>query len=230
MMKTLLILLAAAMILPAAGCSGRRTVEYSTLSEVSAESISQEAAAEEAEEPDEQAAAEGVSEESAPTADQQEEFLYVDISGAVENPGVYQLPAGSRMFHAVAAAGGFQAAAETRCINQADLLSDGEKIYIYSIQEAEQLGGWMQLSGTSGTSQQNTSAVGGAAADTDGKVNLNLADRNQLMTLTGVGEARADAIIAYRENNGGFSSIEDIMKVSGIKEKLFEQIRDNITV
>ncbi len=233
------------------GCGRRGAVEYSALAQAGSESS--ETAGTESGEENEGETGEGASSEEAASGESdrisqtdektgeasassgEEEAsgtIYVDISGAVHAPGVYELVTGSRMFQAVEAAGGFTEQAEKRCINQADLLSDGEKIYVYSKEEAEELGGWMQLSGA-GAVQQSAGASGqsgASASESDGKVNLNTADKSQLMTLSGVGEARAEAIIAYRETNGAFSSIEDIMNVAGIKEKVFEQIKDQITV
>lgn len=213
------------------GCTGRGAVEYRAGSEAfSAGSLEDKTTEAGNQTPD----LEQNSEEADPVPEEavekeQPRTLYVDISGAVNCPGVYELAEGDRVFHAVAAAGGFTDQAEVRCVNQADLLTDGQKIYIYSLEETEQLGGWMQLTG-SGVLQPAAEKSGNTSSPDSGKVNLNLADKSQLMTLAGVGEARADAIISYRETNGAFSSIEDIMKVSGIKEKLFEQIQDSITV
>ncbi len=224
-MKAKIITVFLAAFLAMTGCSGRGAVEYTAYSESRSDSTGEETEQASAEAEDDSSLEKQTAEEP-----EQEEVLYIDISGAVNNPGVYELPAGSRMFQAVAAAGGFSDFAETRSINQADLLSDGEKIYVYSMEEAEELGGWMQLTGIAGGTGQNLSSEGGASADSSGKVNLNLADKSELMTLSGVGEARAEAIISYRETHGAFASIEDIMNVSGIKEKLFEQIQDQITV
>ncbi len=207
------------------GCTGRSSVEYRAFSQsVSAESEA------ETEQKETETAEEAEAQGEEPAEEIRPVSLYVDVAGAVQKPGVYELAEGSRVFQAVEAAGGFSGNAELRCINQADLLRDGEKIYVYSREEAEQLGGWMQLSGGGQAGQQSGALQSEGSAGGDGRVNINQADKNQLMTLTGVGEARADAIIAYRETNGTFSSVEDIMKVSGIKEKLFEQIKDRITV
>lgn len=210
-------------------CSGRRSVEYQAVNEIVSESSLLETEGEEETAADE--TADQVSEAEAGLQQMEEVSLFVDISGEVLHPGVYELPVGNRIFHAVSAAGGFTDQAEIRCINQADLLYDGEKIYVYSIAEAERLGGWMQLNGIESPSQSaNLTQRADETSGGSGKVNINQADKTELMSLTGVGEARADAIISYRETNGAFSTIEDIMNVSGIKEKLFEQIKDKITV
>lgn len=227
-MKRNIICLLVLFLLSLSACSRRGGVEYQAF----AESLSE----------NKEETGQDAEEEPASVSDNEEEpeeesqevreiSLFVDISGEVARPGVYELPVGNRVFHAIVAAGGFTDRAETRCVNQADQLFDGEKSYIYSREEAEQLGGWMQLTGSGGTVLHNSSPqTGSDAGSSDGKVNLNLADKSLLMTLPGVGEARAEAIIAYRESNGAFSTIEDIMNITGIKEKLFEQIRDKITV
>ena len=225
-MKKILILMMLLFSFSISGCSRRGAVEFRSLS-----AVSEETAEEEMEQQEETSFSEIPDEKEREEEEATTLSLYVDISGEVERPGVYELPDGNRIFHAILAAGGFTDRAETRCVNQAEALYDGEKIYIYSREEAEQLGGWKQLSAEDGIVSGGSSSPGnGSAPDYDGKVNLNQADKNQLMTLAGVGEAKAEAIISYREMNGAFDAIEDIMKVSGIKEKLFEQICDKITV
>lgn len=135
--------------------------------------------------------------------------LFVDVRGAVENPGVYELSPGSRVFSAIEAAGGLLPEAEERFVNQAALLSDGQQIYIP----------------VKGEEVPVT-----ASPEDDGRVNINTADVGELTTLPGIGESRASDIIAYRESCGGFSAIEDIMQVSGIKDALFQKIKDKIKV
>ncbi|MDO4489595.1 MAG: helix-hairpin-helix domain-containing protein [Lachnospiraceae bacterium] len=174
----------------------------------------------------------GAERETAGEDSQARRSLYVDVSGEVLQPGVYELSEGDRVFHAIRAAGGFTEQAETRSLNQAELLWDGEKIIVYSREEAQQKGGWIQLS-ESGTEQKGSGSQrtgDGAVSPGDGRINLNRADKEELMTLPGVGESRAEAILSYRETQGAFSSIEEIMQIPGIKEKLFEQIRDKITI
>lgn len=144
--------------------------------------------------------------------------IYVHVCGAVEHPDVYALAEGSRIWEAVEAAGGFTAEAADRTVNLAGFLTDGEQIWIPTEEEAETLP--LEMGAGSGV---GVSAQGG-------KVNLNTASKETLMTLTGIGEARADAILAYRQTAGGFQTIEDIMKVSGIKESAFQKIKDDITV
>ncbi len=149
-----------------------------------------------------------------------ENLIYVDVGGAVKNPGVYALREGSRVFEVIAQAGGFTKDAYVKAINQAQILEDGEQIYVYTMQEAEEL--FCQ----EGTAKESF----GTANDSDGKVNLNLADKGALMTLTGIGETRAEAILQYRSEHGKFRNIEELMQVDGIKEKTYEKIKDCITV
>lgn len=149
------------------------------------------------------------------------EEIYVDVCGAVNHPGVYSLEPGSRVFQAIEAAGGFNDQAAGEWVNQAERLSDGRQVYVPTRQEAE------EQKFSHGTA---ASAEGEHASDMDGKVNLNTADETELTTLTGIGASRAQAIILYREENGPFSSIEEIMNVQGIKEGTFEKIKDDIVV
>lgn len=163
------------------------------------------------------------------TGSETPEQIFVDVCGAVKNPGVYQLPRGSRIYEAIELAGGFLEEAERSLINQAGVLEDGQQIRIYTKQEAEQLetpvvtgSGGSQPSGQSGDSSRQQTG--------EQKININQADKDALMTLTGIGETRAEAIIAYREAAGGFSGIEELMQVDGIKEKTYEKLKDKITV
>lgn len=167
-------------------------------------------------------------------ADAEPSVLYVYVCGAVASPGVYQLPAGSRVYQAIEAAGGLTENAEGRCLNQAELLTDGRQVTVYTKEEAEALG----LDGRQVTQQEsgNTSPTAAAGAgyenagQSDAKINLNTATKEQLMTLPGIGESRAEAILEYRTSSGGFSCIEDIQNISGIKEKAFAKIKDYIEV
>ena len=211
------------------------------------------------------------------------EEIYVDVCGEVLRPGVYCLPAGSRIYQAVEAAGGLGRDAAASYLNQAAVLEDGEQIYVPSIWEMQtpdllpsssgkvlssaqdvfrDMGGALAGAGSGEASGQSTGGqetagqdgagleVSGQGADGqsalsgqaqgqpvsggehghDGKVNLNTADLAALQTLTGIGEVRAQAILAYREAHGGFSRIEDIMQVSGIKQGTYEKIKEQITV
>lgn len=155
-----------------------------------------------------------VPEEAVPETETAEQELVVDVCGAVERPGVYRLPAGARVCDAIEMAGGLRSDADMVSLNQAERLSDADKIRVYTQQEVLE-----------SAPQREAQAAGEPA-----KVNLNTADITQLCTLSGIGEARARDIIAYRTEHGAFSSIEEIMNVSGIKEATFHRIMDDVTV
>ena len=162
--------------------------------------------------------------------------LMVHICGAVSAPGVYELPAGSRIIDAVEAGGGFLPEADEACCNLAEEIVDGCQIYIMTKSEScadgqtEKKAG-IQTSPDSDmqTTDRNVRSNSTTALD-NGLVNLNTADVAALMTLPGIGESRAKAIISYREQHGAFAQIEDIMKISGIKQAAFSKIKDKITV
>ena len=147
------------------------------------------------------------------TKDDSNTDIYVHICGAVINPGVYQVPAGTRVYQALELSGGSSDDAYLSGINLADKLADGQKVYIPS--EGENAEGI--LSTDSGDVQSVM-------------ININTASEAELMTLPGIGQSRAKDIINYRVKNGLFESIDDIMKVSGIKEAAFEKIKDLIKV
>lgn len=152
-----------------------------------------------------------------------EALVYVHVCGAVEHPGVYALSEGSRAWEAAEAAGGFTEEAAETAVNLAGMLTDGQQLWIPTKEEAESVSlgadpaGMMAGSGLTAFSKSE-------------KVNINTASKEALMTLPGIGEARAEAIVAYRQTAGSFQTIEDIMKVSGIKESAFQKIKDDITV
>lgn len=149
-------------------------------------------------------------EDAAQPEESPKEQICVHVCGRVRRPGVVMLPAGSRVWEAVEAADGLLEDAQDTAVNLAAVLKDGQKLYIPAI-------------GESGT---ETAAE---AAD-DGKVNLNTADADRLQTLSGIGASRAMDILSYREGHGGFQTIEEIMQVPGIKESIYEKIKDKITV
>lgn len=150
------------------------------------------------------------------------EKIYVHVCGAVKSPGVYEMPAGSRFYEAVEAAGGFAEGACEDYLNMAALLEDGSRLEIPTqeeISEREEAGeNWQDPNG------------GGSADASGGLVNINTADADGLCRLPGVGEGRAKAIIEYREKQGGFQKKEDIMQVSGIGEKMYARMEEYLTV
>lgn len=150
--------------------------------------------------------------------------IWVDVSGAVRSPGVYQLEKGSRVFQAIEAAGGFTEEADSQWLNQAAAIADGEKILVYTREETRALKEQGVFSPRETTEQKNSET------GEQGRININQASLEELQEIPGIGEVRAQAIIDYREEAGGFGSIEDIQQVSGIKGKTFEKIEAYITV
>ena len=139
-----------------------------------------------------------------------------------ERPKVYRRNGDSRIYEAVDAAGGFTENAARESINLASKVSDGMQITIYNKEEAASL----PAGGTSAGKNSGQDQMSGSSS----LVNLNTATKEELMTLKGIGESKAEDIIRYREKSGGFKKIEDIMKISGIKEAGFQKIKDSITV
>lgn len=150
--------------------------------------------------------------ESKQSAQQITESVWIHICGEVAVPGVYELEAGSRVYDALTAAGGFTEQADTDFYNLALEVTDGMQIVVPGVQETHS--GMPEPSGS----------------QTDGKVNLNTATSEMLQSLPGIGESRARDIIVYREQHGGFKSTEQIMEVSGIKNAVYEKIKDLVTV
>ena len=232
-------------VLLSAGCTNEPEVTYQ-LSSASEEDTSQTSEPEASEEDTPQASEPEAPEAAAPKMEAAqadvsgngddaagpEETIVVYICGAVKQTGVYTLAKGSRVCDAVAAAGGLLEDADEKSLNQARILSDGEQITVYTEEEVQNgLIPQTVNAGQSGMELQTGEAGqnnGGSAGS--GKVNLNLADAAQLMTLPGIGRSRAEEIIRYRNENGAFSSVEEIQKVSGIKAKTFEKLKDYIEV
>lgn len=146
----------------------------------------------------------------------QQDDCYVYICGAVANPGVYMLPEGSRIYEVIALAGGLTEEAEETLLNQAERVTDGMMLRVYTKAEAEELSVIQESGETAETS--------------DSRININTAGASELMSLPGVGSAKADAILSYRETNGAFASIEELMNVPGIKEGVFQQMKEYIRV
>lgn len=139
---------------------------------------------------------------------------FVQIYGAVNAPGVYEIGKDTRLFSVIEAAGGLREDAAFESVNMAQVLSDGASIKVLTRDEYD--------NGLSESAAPGTSG--------DGRVNINTADVERLKTLRGIGDSKADMIIEYREANGSFSSIEDLMNIPGIKEGVFNKIKDDITV
>ena len=159
-------------------------------------------------------------------------LIVVYVCGAVNSPGVYELEATARINDAVAAAGGFNDQADKTYVNLAAALQDGMKLYIPTVQEtaAGEEKGQSKSDDNLPTYDVAETVDTDSSDNTGGLININTASKEQLMTLPGIGEKVAGRIIEYREKNGRFNKPEDIMKISGIKEKLFSKISDKITV
>lgn len=140
--------------------------------------------------------------------------MVVYIVGQVKQPGLYELDQGSRISDLVDTAGGFTDKADTTAVNLASFLMDGQQIIIPNIEDAH----------------LDSQLASSSDHDPGFPININSCQKEDLMTLPGIGEIKAEAILAYREENGAFEVIEDIMKVSGIGETIFESIKDKITV
>lgn len=147
----------------------------------------------------------------------EEAFIYVHVSGCVKNPGVYELAEGRRVADAIEKAGGALEDANLDSVNLARVPQDGEQIHVPSRDAAGQVGGAGEASGAS-------------SAGSAGPININTASVEELTKLDGVGEATAEKIVAERTKNGPFSSVEDIKRVSGIGDKKFEALKDDICV
>lgn len=155
------------------------------------------------------------------------ETLVVYICGAVHAPGVYELEDGSRVVDAIMAAGGLTKDADTIWMNQARRLADGERIQILTVEEARIL----KEQGSYTEDKKQLPVDGHVSSNSQsGKVNINTADITELMTLPGIGQVKAEAIVQYRSEYGAFASIKDLLNVSGIKESVFSKLKDMITI
>lgn len=151
--------------------------------------------------------------------------ILVYVNGQVAVPAVYQLPPGSRVQQAVEAAGGFIEDANTAVVNLALPLTDGAQVYVPAQDETVPMSVPIVSQPMIGTSGSGTVDSGGA-----GLVNINTASLEELDTLPGIGPSTAQKILNYRDENGLFTAVEEIMNVSGIGEAKFNQIKDLIIV
>lgn len=177
--------------------------------------------------------------------------VHVDIKGAIKNPGVYELDSTKKIIDVVNLAGGLLDKADTSLVNLAKKVTDEMVVIIYTKEEIKDAKAKEELSlkvndscvcptisndaclnnnGSSEKSKSSSNSKSTTTTKSDEKININTATLEELQTLSGVGEGKAKAIISYREENGNFSSIEDILNVSGIGESIYEKIKNNITV
>ncbi|WP_040534352.1 helix-hairpin-helix domain-containing protein [Schleiferilactobacillus shenzhenensis] len=167
---------------------------------------------------------------SRPAAPAKNGQVWVDIQGAVQKPGVYQLAADSRLDHAVRAAGGLRPEADRRQVNLAQPLTDGAAIYIPKA--GEQAASSNAPAGESGV-QPGPAASGSSApaADTgEAAININSATQADLEQVSGIGPKRAGDIIAYRESHGPFQSLDELGEISGIGEKTLATLKAALTL
>ena len=150
-------------------------------------------------------------------------YFYVDVKGEVKKPGVYKVTEGMIVNDVIALAGGLTKNAYTNNINLATKVSEGSVIYIYKKSEI------ITTKNSTTTSSYKYEITDTTTPVSSGLVNINTASKEQLLTVSGIGESKADAIIEYRKNNP-FKTIEDIMNVSGIGESLYAKIKEYITV
>lgn len=161
-----------------------------------------------------------------------EEYIFVDVKGSVKKPNVYKLQKGARTIDAINASGGLAKNANTRFINLSKELKDGDAIVIYSNDEIKkaQKQNTIYVETPCICEEVKNDACYQENNISNTKININTSTKEELMTLSGIGESKANAIIEYRTNNGNFNVIEDVMKVSGISETIFNKIKENITV
>ena len=143
------------------------------------------------------------------------QLFFVDIGGAVEKPGVYEVSKDTRLFEVIEMAGGLSEDADTDHVNRASFVEDGQKIII-------------PVKGSDGTGDLDTTAASSTAVE-NGLININTASADELKTLNGIGDVMAEKILEYRSSRA-FKSKEDIMSVDGIGSKIYEKIKDRITV
>ena len=145
-------------------------------------------------------------------------MVYVHICGAVKKPGVYTFQSEPHIIDVVKQAGGFTKKADSSSVNLAEKVADGTQLVV------------AEKGAEKKTNEEQSSHEKSSGSGVSDKVNINTASAEELMTLSGIGESKAAQIVSYRESNGAFQKIEDIMKISGIKEGVFSKIKDYITV
>ena len=150
----------------------------------------------------------------------EDQLVTVDVKGAVKKPGVYQLQSNSRVHDALEKAGGLTDEADLKSINQAQKLSDEAVVYVAKVGE----------NAVDVTTSAPTSATSGTGQTKSALVNLNTATEADFQTISGIGQKRAQDIIAYREANGRFKSVDDLKNVSGIGAKTLEKLKEYVTV
>lgn len=161
--------------------------------------------------------------------------IYVDVKGQVQQPGLYELKAGMRVADAISLAGGSLPDADLDQINLAQPLTDGAAVVIPSktAQSEDQFPPVGSLPGMLPPLSADAAGVtgaGSASSQADSRVNINTATAEELMTLPGIGQAKAQAIIAYRTEKKPFRALEELKNISGIGDKMYERLKDRIRV
>lgn len=176
-------------------------------------------------------------EQTKPVSSGSNQQMYVDVKGAVKNPGVYQISGNMRVVDAIALAGGYNRSADKKKINLAQKLTDQQVIYVpIRGEKGTPVTSTVGTASTPEASEQTPSADGsGSTADSQStsgsqQINLNTADKTKLQELTGIGEKKADQIIAYRQSHGQFKNIEELKEVPGFGDKTFANLKSSICV
>lgn len=152
-------------------------------------------------------------------------YVYIDIKGAIKTPGVYKLEENSRIIDAINIAGGLLKTANTTYTNLSKILNDSDVIKIYTNDEIKKL-----EKETPEELPKIENEIKEETTNDNKLININTATKEQLETLNGIGESKANAIIDYRNTNGNFNTIEDIKNVTGISDTLYDKIKEYITV
>lgn len=178
-----------------------------------------------------------------PDIEQDKAVCYVHISGAVKYPGVYQMEPQARLYEAVMKAGGFTDTASEDYCNLAQTVADGVKYYFPTKEEVKEMvgsenglylaketasGDYDGLESQKKSASEEAEILENSCYDNEGRLDINKAGVAELTLLQGIGNSRAEAILAYRQEHGPFQSTEDLMKVSGIKEGTYHQLKDKI--
>ncbi len=168
------------------------------------------------------------------TTKKAETKFYIDVKGAVKKPGVYEAKEGDRVIDAITLAGGLTKSANTGNINLAERLKSEMVVYIYTDSEVKKGNNKITCDTTCNCEsiEINNCIENESSSDASKTtlVNINTASKNELMTLSGIGESKAEAIISYREDNGSFKTIAELKNVSGIGDAMFERIKEHITI
>ena len=170
--------------------------------------------------------------------DKEKEMYKVDIKGYVDSPGIYSLEKESRVIDVINMAGGLREEANTTVINLSKKISDEMVIIIYSNQEISSFSQTKEIENTiidkciqkDENSLKNDACISKDDDSNNNLVSINTATKEDLMTLSGIGEKKAEDIIKYREEHGGFKSVDELMEVEGIGDSLFDKIKENITL